>query len=259
MRTLVDGDPVIVFGRTVELAGTGELRVEPWGPSKIPVHRRDDGEVHPFSVPVTGWPADPVEFDSDDPKLVWRIEGTWLAGNTIAFTSRTLVQDPWGRPFVLDAEDRGTLPRKNPATPFDDDQVRELKRLREEGAVLATRVHRDSTGEKVWEIAAFDPPLVSRALALRPDQRVSVLPAEWSADSVQHTRQAILERSEQWPVLSTGQRNGGDGGPYAFTLRVAWLEPELLRLYESTPPGLLDLDIWLGPAADEPARQLTSS
>ena len=241
---------MVVYGRTVELAGTGEVKLEPWEPSKTAVHRRAEAEVHRFAVPVTGWPADPIEFDTDDPKLVWRIEGTWRAGNIITFGGRTLVQDPWGRHFVLDAEERGMLPRKDPPSPFDGGQELELKRLRGEGAVLTTRVHRNASGEKVWEIAAFDPQLVSRALELRPDQHVSVVPAEWSADSVRHTRQAIRERSDPWPVLATGQRNGADGGPFAFTLRVAWLNPELLQLYETTPPGLLDLDVWLGPAAD---------
>ena len=41
--------------------------------------------------------------------------------------------------------------------------------------------------------------------------------------------------------------------PHAFTLRVGWLNRELLQLYETTPPGLLALDVWLGPAADRTA------
>jgi len=252
MRMLVDGDPVIVFGRTVELAGTGELKLEPWDPSTTPAHRRDGARVHSYAVPLTGWPAETSAFDIADPKLVWRIEGTWHAGNTIAFGSWTMVQDPWGQHFAMDAEDRSTRPVKN-MSPFDDGQLRELKRLREEEVVLTTRVRRDPSGEKVFDIVAFDQQEASRAMGLRPDQRVRVVQAEWNADSVRRTREAIREGTEQWPVLSSGQRNGADGEPFAFTLRVGWLNRELLQLYETTPPGLLALDVWLGPAADRTA------
>ena len=252
MRVLVDGDPVIVFGRTVELAGTGELKLEPWDPSATPAHRRDEARVHRHAVQLMGWPAEALDFDSADPKLVWRIEGTWHAGNTIAFGSWTMVQDPWGQHFAMDAEDRSTRPVKN-MSPFDDGQLRELKRLREEEVVLTTRVRRDPSGEKVFDIVAFDQQEASRAMGLRPDQRVRVVQAEWNADSVRRTREAIREGTEQWPVLSSGQRNGADGEPFAFTLRVGWLNRELLQLYETTPPGLLALDVWLGPAADRTA------
>jgi hypothetical protein len=252
VRMLVDGDQVIVLGRTVQLAEPGELKLEPWDPSRLPAHRRvevrrPEDRVNPYAVPLTGWPAEPVDFDAADPKLVWRIEGTWQAGNTIAFGSRALVQDPYGRDFVLDVEDRGPRPVKN-LSPFDEVQLRELKRLRQEGVVLTTRVRRDSHGEKVFDVAAFDEQEASRALALRPDQRVCVVPAEWSAESVRRARQAI-ERSDEWPTLSTGGTNGANGGSFAFTLRVAWLVPELLELQETTSPGLLNIDVWLGPAS----------
>lgn len=250
MRMLEDGDPVVFFGRTVEIAGTGEVRVEPWSPSVLPVHRSDEAEVHPCAVPLTGWPVEPVEFDAADPKLVWRIEGTWLAGNTVAFGSRTLVPDPMGQHFVLDMTDHDPRPPKAPPSPLDETQQRELKRLQQDGAVLATRIRRDADGEKVWDIVAFDEQQVSRALALRPDQRAGVLRAEWSADEVQRAESAIREVWDEPPVLSFGAGNGSDGGPFAFTMRVGWLTPAMLRLFESTPPGLLDLDVWLGPAAD---------
>jgi hypothetical protein len=251
---LVDGDQVIVFGRTVQLAETGEVKLEPWDPSRRPVHRRaednrPEDRVHPYAVPLTGWPADPFDFDAGDPKLVWRIECTWQAGNTIAFGSRALVQDPYGRDFVLDAEDRSPRPVKN-LSPFDEVQLRELKRLRQEGIVLTTRVRRDPSGEKVFDVAAFDEQAASRSLALRPDQRVYVVAAEWSAESVRRARQAI-ESSDQWPTLATGGTNGANGGPFALTLRVAWLVPELLALQETTPPGLLEIDVWLGPASPD--------
>lgn len=239
-----------VFGRTVERAGTDELQLEPWTPTWTPVHRSDETNVNPVAVPLTGWPTDPVEFDTDDPKLVWRIEGTWLAGNSVAFGSKTLVQDPLGRHYVMVAEEGSTRPPPVTVSPFDDVQLRELKRLRLDGAALTTRVRRGANGEKVWQVVAFDEQEVSRALALRPDQAVSVVPAEWTADSVQRTQQTIRDRAEQWPLLSTGQRNGADGGPFAFTLRVGWLTPELLQLFQTTPPGLLALDVWLGPAED---------
>jgi hypothetical protein len=258
VRILVDGDLVIVFGRTAEIAGTGELMLEPWGPSMIPVHRREESEVHPCAVPLTGWPAGPVEFDAADPKLVWRVEGTWRAGNTIDFGSRTLVQDPVGRDYVLNVADRGPQLPEAPPSPFDENQQRELRRLQEDGAVLATRIRRDADGEKVWDIVAFDQQQVSRALALRPDQRASVLRAEWSADDVQRARNAMREVWDERPVLAVGQSNGSDGGPFAFTMRVGWLTPAMLRLYESTPPGLLDLDVWLGPAADIDSRAETT-
>ncbi|MET0865512.1 MAG: hypothetical protein ABWZ98_14365 [Nakamurella sp.] len=254
VRILVDGDPVIVFGRTVELTGTGEVFLEPWGPSMIPVHRREEAMDHPCAVPLTGWPADQVEFDAADPKLVWRVEGTWRTGNTIDFGSRTLVQDPVGRDYVLGVADRGPQAPKAPPSPFDENQQGELRRLQDDGAVLATRIHRNADGEKIWDIVAFDQQQVSRALALRPDQRASVLQAEWSADDVQRTRTAMREVWDERPVLAVGQSNGSDGGPFAFTMRVGWLTPAMLRLYEATPPGLLDLDVWLGPAADVDRR-----
>jgi hypothetical protein len=42
-----------------------------------------------------------------------------------------------------------------------------------------------------------------------------------------------------------------DGRPLVLTASVAWLEPESLTFYESTPPGLLELDVWLSPAAGQ--------
>ncbi len=249
MRLLTDGDPVIVFGRTVELVGTGEVTLEPWDTSKLPAHRRAEATVHPDAVPLTGWPNDPVEFDAADPKLVWRVEGSWLDG-TIAVSSRSLVQDPISRHFMLDVPDRSALPRR-PQSPLDDHQQRELKRLQDIGDVLAIKIRRAANGKKVWVIVAFDPQRVAEALSLRPDQKALVEQAEWDAESVQRTREAFRSYWEQSPVLSFGQTNGVDGGPFAFTLRVAQPTPELLHLHEATPRGLLDVDVWLGPAADE--------
>ena len=83
---------------------------------------------------------------------------------------------------------------------------------------------------------------------LRPDQHVSVEPSPWTAATVEATRAAISGRTEEWHVFASGQRKGTTNLPLVFTMSVAWLEPELLELYEATPPGLLELDVWLRPA-----------
>jgi hypothetical protein len=49
-------------------------------------------------------------------------------------------------------------------------------------------------------------------------------------------------------VFASGQRKGTTNLPLVFAMSVAWLEPGLLELYEATPSGLLELDVWLQPA-----------
>jgi len=72
-----------------------------------------------------------------------------------------------------------------------------------------------------------------------------------TAATVKGTRAAISGHVEEWHVFASGQRKGTTSLPLVFTTSVAWLEPELLELYQATPPGLLELDVWLSPAAGQ--------
>ena len=103
-------------------------------------------------------------------------------------------------------------------------------------------------GDVVLSIVTFDPPAVRHALHLRPDQRVSVDPSPWTAATVGAPHAAISGHFLPWHVFATGQRKGDGDRPLVLTASVAWLEPELLKLYQANPAGLLELDVWLSPA-----------
>jgi hypothetical protein len=96
---------------------------------------------------------------------------------------------------------------------LDSTQQAVLEQKCAEGLVLVSWPIKRPDGDLVLSIVSSDPPAVRDALNLRRDQKVSVEPS---------------------PVL---------------TASVAWLEPELLELYQATPLGLLELDVWISPAA----------
>jgi hypothetical protein len=254
MRVLRDGDRVDVLARSIQDAD-GNVFIEPWGPEVLPAHRVAEHGVGPFSVPVDGWPPGPVIVDEavvvNDivPGQVWRISGTWRSG-TVEFGSRTLTEHPRAKHFH--ASPSPTAGRKVKWTsPLDSAQQAALDQKRAEGLVVTSYPSKNPDGEVVYSIFTSDPSAVRDALDLRPDQRVSVEPSPWTAATVEGTRAAISGHLEDWHVFASGQRKGTTSLPLVFTTSVAWLEPELLELYHATPSGLLELDVWLSPAAGQ--------
>jgi hypothetical protein len=249
MRLLQDGDRVDLLARSLE-DGAGNVFIEPWGPAELPAHRVD--EPGPFAVPITEWPAGPVVVDDvrvegdTVPGQVWRIEGTWRSG-TVEIGSRTLTEHPRAKHFR-----RGPSPsagrRPTWTSPLDTAQQTALEQKRAEGLVVTSRPTKRPDGTVVHSIVTSDPPAVRDALRLRPDQAVSVDPSPWTAATVEGARAAISAHTEEWHVFSSGMGTRSGDRPLALTMSGAWLEPELLTLYEATPLGLLELDVWLSPA-----------
>jgi hypothetical protein len=252
MRLLQDGDRVDVLARSLQDAADGNVYIEPWGPAELPAHRVTEHDVGPFAVPVEGWPRGPVVVDDvaaegdTVPGQVWRIEGTWWSG-TVEFGSRTLTEHPRAKHYR-----RGPSPtagRRNAwSSPLDSTQQAALERKRAEGLVVTSYPSKSPDGQVVYSIFTSDPDGVREALRLRSDQLVSVQPSPWTAATVEGTRAAISGRTEEWHVFASGQRKGTTNLPLVFTMSVAWLEPGLLELYEATPTGLLEVEVWLRPA-----------
>ena len=254
MRVLKDGDPVVVLARSLE-DRDGNVFLEPWSPALSPAHRVAEHGAGPHSVPVSGWPAGPVVVDEvvvggeTVPGQVWRIEGTWRSG-TVEFISRTLTEHPRAKHFHQGSSPTAGRPRTW-TTPLDSTQQSALELQRAEGLVVASWPIKKPDGDIVLSIVTSDPPAVRDALNLRPDQQVSVDLSPWTAGTVEATSDALIEHGDEWHVHAFGRRKGVDGRPLVLTASVAWLEPESLTFYESTPPGLLELDVWLSPAAGQ--------
>jgi hypothetical protein len=250
MRVLRDGDRVVVLARSLE-DGDGNVFIEPWSPALLPAHRV--AEPGPLAVPITRWPAGPVVVDDvvvgaeTVPGQVWRIEGIWRSG-TVEFISRTLTEHPRAKHFR-----RGPSPTAGRTltwtSPLDGAQQAALEQKRAEGLVVTSYPSKNPDGEVVYTIFADDPPAIRDALDLRPDQRVSVEPSPWTAATVEGTRAALIDSGDEWHLHAFGTGRGVAGRPPVLTASVAWLEPELLELYQATPLGLLELDVWISPAA----------
>jgi len=251
MRLLQDGDRVDVLARSVQ-DDKGDVFIEPWGPALLPAHRVAEGERGEFAVPVTGWPSGPVVVDdvaadgATVPGQVWRIEGTWRSG-TVEIGRRNLTEHPRAKLFH-----RGPSPtawrKVTWASPLDGTQQTALEQKRAEGLVVADWPVKNPDGAVVHSIFTTDPPAVRDALNLRPDQQVSVDPSPWTPATVEATSDALIEHGDEWHLYSFGRGSGVDSQPLVLTASVAWLVPESLTFYEATPPGLLELEVWLSPA-----------
>ena len=251
MRLLQDGDRVVALARSLQ-KDDGHVFIEPWGPAELPAHY--DAEPGPFAVPITGWPREPVVVDAavaegdTVPGQVWRIEGTWRSG-TVEIGSRSLTEHPRAKLFH-----RGPSPsaprQAKWSSPLDSTQQAALEQKRAEGLVVTSYPSKNPGGDVVYTISTTDPSAVRDALDLRPDQQVLIELSPWTAATVEATRAALIDRGDEWHSYSIGTGRGVAGGPVVLTYSVAWLEPDLLELYEATPPGLLELDVWLSPAEE---------
>jgi len=114
--------------------------------------------------------------------------------------------------------------------------------------VVANWPIKKPNGDVVLSIVTSDPTAVRDELNLRSDQQVSVDQSPWTSATVETTSDALIEHGDEWHVHSFGRRKGVDGRPLALRASLAWLEPESLTFYQSTPPGLLELEVWISPA-----------
>jgi hypothetical protein len=209
----------------------------------------------PFAVQVTRWPAGPVVVDdvvADADTVhgqVWQIEGTWRSG-TVEVGGRTLTEHPSAKLYHRSPNPAAGL-RVKWSSPLDSTQATALERLRSEGLVVADWPVENPDGAVVYTIHTSNPPAVRDALNLRPDQPVSVEPSPWTAATVEAARAAIFEHEDEWHLYAVGVGKGVAGRPLVLTASVGWLEPESLAFYEATPPGLLEWDVWLSPAAGQ--------
>ncbi len=168
---------------------------------------------------------------------------------TVEVGSRTLTEHPRAKLYHRSPSPSAGRQVKW-SSPLDSTQQAALEQKRAEGLVVTSYPSKNPGGDVVYTISTTDPSAVRDALDLRSDQQVLIELSPWTAATVEATRAALIDHGDEWHSYSIGTGRGVAGGPVVLTYSVAWLEPDLLEVYEATPPGLLELDVWLSPAEE---------
>jgi hypothetical protein len=130
-----------------------------------------------------------------------------------------------------------------PARPPRPDEWAELT------ITQVTQFHPDPA-QPVLVVAAGDPERVERALRRRFGASLCVVASRYRQEEIDAAVDRLREEmsSRRWPITMTG-RGASSAGQATVTARFAWIEPEVAEWAATVPDGLLDVDVWLRPAA----------